>query len=198
MPAALLPVLKVIGPPLIRLVGGSLLSKKSGESGQRAQQQALDQQKRLSDLGIGYAEKVFPYGMDLANRGLGEIQPALDFYRSILSGDRTEAMRTLAPETSRIGEGYNQALQSSRELIPRGGGGSAMRAEIPYRREADISNLISGFRSQAPAQLASIGTNLMNLGQGFTGQGAAYLGGAGSNIGPLLGYAGESRKQTLG
>ena len=148
-----------------------------------------------------------------AIQGVGQagqtLQPGIDYWTRLLSGDTGETVRALAPEASTINSQYTQA-QRAASMLPRGGFASATQANLPFAAARDIGNSALALRPQAAqgvlaggqaqgglAQLlALIGQGQSSLGAGLLGQASqGQLERRGQNVGEhgqMLNFAGQA------
>ena len=111
------------------------------------------------------------------------LQPGIDYWTRLLSGDTGETVKALAPEASTINSQYAQASRAA-SMLPRGGFAAATQANLPFSAARDIGNAALSLRPQAAqgvmqgaqaqgglAQLlALIGQGQSSLGSGQIGQ----------------------------
>lgn len=103
-------------------------------------------------------------GQNLIGMGTQASQAPMNYWSSILSGNRSAMTGALAPEISRIGQGYQTAEQTSAALSPRGGPSAEFNAELPFAQQHDITSLLQGARPDAAKSLAGQGSNLLSAG----------------------------------
>lgn len=160
-----MPFLAPFAVPLITAgasVGSSLLgSKLSKANPSPMEQQVLDQNAQAQKLGM-------QTGQNLIGMGTNTLQPVLNYWSSILSGNRGAATSAMAPDIGRIGEGYQQAANTSAALQPRGGPSASFLSQMPFQQQRDVSTLLQQARPQAASTLG-------NMGAGILGQGANAL-----------------------
>lgn len=137
-------------------IGASVLGSKLAKSKPSLlEQQQLDIASQASKQGSTMSKNLFDMGMPAA-------QQPINYWSSILSGDRSKMASAMGPELSRIGEGYQQAGQTSTALMPRGGPTPDFLAQQPYNQQRDVSTLFQQFRPQAAQQLSGAGGNLLS------------------------------------
>lgn len=142
--------------------GSSLLGSLMGNVGPTAaQKQVLDQNAEAQSIGLNS-------GRNLIGMGTQAVQKPLDYWGSILSGNRGMMTSALAPEISQIGQGYSQANKTSAALMPRGGPSAEVQGQMPFQQQRDVSSL---FQQARPAAAGALG----NLGGSILGQGANAL-----------------------
>ena len=127
------------------------------------------------------AGQMQPFAAGALTKGLAGYDPVMDYWRRLLSGDRGTALEALGPQISALDEMYKGATKTTSELTPRGGGRSAIMAELPYRHMSDVWNLLSGSRGQAAQQLGTVSGDLARTGTQLYGGAISGLGGAASN-----------------
>ncbi len=108
-------------------------------------------------------------GTDMLNRGNENTTSGTNFLNTILNGNQANTAAMLQPNINQIREGDQNAIQTASTLMPRGGGRSSTLFQMPFRANAQISNLFNGTRAAAAGGLAQIG-------QGQSGQGAGLFG----------------------
>ena len=149
--AAILPSLIGAGTTL---GAGALGSKLAKSKPSLLEQQQLDRANLTGERGAAISQNLFDLGMPATR------QP-IDYWSSILSGDRSRMTSALGPELGRIGEGYQTAAQTSAALNPRGGPTPDFLSQQPYQQQRDVSTLFQQFRPQAAEQLSGAGSNLL-------------------------------------
>lgn len=160
-----MPFLAPFAAPLVSAgasIGSSILGSKLTKAKPSAmEQQVLNQNMEAQKLGMDT-------GKNLIGMGTNTIQPVLNYWSSILSGNRGQMTSAMAPEISRIGQGYQTAANTSAALQPRGGPGASFMSELPFQQQRDVSTLLQQARPQAAGALGG-------LGGGILGQGANAL-----------------------
>src|SRR5215471_5378221 len=142
------------------------------------QNQVFQQQLAAGRLGMGAAQQLLPQGQNLLTMGAQQMQSPMNYWSSILSGNRGLATSALAPEISRIGQGYQTAANTSAALSPRGGPSAAFMSELPFSQQRDVSSLLQTARPQAAGSLLGAAQNLGGLGSSLLGSGISALYGA--------------------
>ena len=176
-------------PAIAGGVGSLLGSKLSGGSGGVPNAKGLlaDQTASIKQ-GRDLASGLQPQAQSLLSGATQSYSPVANYWSSLLGGNRTSAMSALQPEVSRINEGYNQNLQAAGNLMPRGGGRSALLSQAPYERTRDITNLLQTSRPQAAQGLLQTGQAQGNQSQGLYSLILNALGGSQSGTSSLLNY----------
>ena len=142
------------------------------------QNQVFQQQLEGGRLGMDTARQLLPQGQNLLTMGAQQMQSPMNYWSSILSGNRGLATSALAPEISRIGQGYQTAANTSAALMPRGGPSAAFNAELPFSQQHDVANLLQTARPQAAGSLLGAAQNLGGLGSSLIGSGISSIYGA--------------------
>lgn len=174
-----MPFLGTLAAPIIGALGGigsSLIGAKMGNVGPtKAQQSVLDLDQANAQAGQNLSGSLVPQGQSLLSGGAQAMQQPINYWGSILSGNRSLATSALAPDISQIGQGYQAANQTSAALMPRGGPSAAFNAELPYQQQRDVSTLFQQARPAAATAMAGAGGQLLNQGSGILGQAANAL-----------------------
>lgn len=108
-------------------------------------------------------------------------KPALDFWSTLLSGDRTAINQLLGPEVGAISNNYNNA---QRQLwnSPRGGGKVSATADLQNKEMEQMNNLFTSARPTAAHELTNLGSLFGNMSIGESGQGIGALGQSSNNL----------------
>lgn len=139
-------------------VGGSLLGNRLGRAKPTgAEQSVLDTGQAAQKTGL-------QTGTSLLGQGAQGAQAPMNYWSSILSGNRGGITSALGPELMRLGEGYGAASRTSAALNPRGGPSSTFLAEQPWQQQRDTTTLLQGARPQAATSLFDAANRL--IGQG--------------------------------
>jgi hypothetical protein len=93
-----------------------------------------------------------------------------DFFSSLVSGDASKQMQTLAPEISAAKTSNQQTQKSNAEMGTRSGGTAASNAASSDKLHSDITNMIGSLTGGAASSLASLGSSEMSTGLGALGQ----------------------------
>ena len=116
------------------------------------------------------AANLIPQGNNLIGMGSQAFQPALNYYSSILSGNKGAIGSALAPEIGQINQGFNTAAQTSSVLTPRGGPRADILSQQPFARQGAISTLFQQARPAAAQALGGLGTATTGAGSNILGQ----------------------------
>jgi hypothetical protein len=119
------------------------------------EQQQLDRANQSGERGAAMSQNLFDLGQPAT-------QQPLNYWSSILTGDRSKMTSAMGPEISRIGEGYREAAKTSAALNPRGGPTPDFSTQAPYNQQRDVSTMFQQARPQAAGQLAGTGSNLLS------------------------------------
>lgn len=117
-------------------------------------------------------------GFGTTQTGLNTLQPSIDFYKKILSGDPTATTQALAPTAANIAAITSGATNQATQGLPGGGYRAATLAGLPQAEAAAVGNAALGLQpaaAQALGQLggeqAQIGATQAGIGQGVSGTG---------------------------
>lgn len=84
------------------------------------------------------------------------LDPVSEWFRSILSGDRTALMSVLGPEVGGINRSYDAVSKAISQFSPRGGGRNQTMANVDFSKAHDIGDLFSKARPAAAAGLEGV------------------------------------------
>lgn len=163
--------------PLIAAgVGGGLglLGAKKASDAQKAQQAKIDpliqQQADTSKWALDQAK------IDIPN-ARNTLQGPLNFWNTILSGDRNAAMSVAGPTADQLAGQTAAANRSQAEFSPRGGRRTLMLGSQPLETTTSLNQGLLALRPAAADKATTIGQILAQLGLGETSASA----GAGSS-----------------
>src|SRR3989442_11615400 len=120
-------------------LGTSWLGSKLAGGMSPEQRRALQLSNQAQTIGLGAGSQL----LGLAPRTLN---PTIDYWSRILSGNRGEMTSALSPEINQIGEGYAAQQQAAANLIPRGGGRATLMQNLPYQQMRDVQTLMQTAR----------------------------------------------------
>jgi hypothetical protein len=161
----------------------ALYAQLAGLGGQAAPAM-LTEGGNLVDTGVGATEGgigMSGAGFGTTEAGLATLQPAIDYYSKLLSGDPATTTAALAPTAANISTITSGAENQAGQGMPAGGYRAATMAGLPQAQAAQVGNAALGLQPAAAQALAGLGGEVANIGgtQGQIGQGVAQ---AGSNI----------------
>ncbi len=148
----------------------------------------IEQQVGASKFALGEAQQVLPQAREA-------LQGPLDFWETILGGNRQEMLSLLAPEVETIVSQYDTARRNIANLAPRGGGRTTQMAESRFEEAGLIQRLLQESRRRAAGEIAGIGGQLTTLGVSELG---ISTGAAGNLISDLLRRETARRGQNIG
>jgi len=120
---------------------------------------------------IGQGTGVAQGGLEVTGQGLEDIQPAVDFYSKILSGDPSATTAALAPTAANLSAIYSGATDQAMHGMPAGGFRANMLAGLPYQQAAQIGNAAVGLQPLAAQNVEKAGVDIAGIGQGISGTG---------------------------
>lgn len=144
---------------------GAYAGNKASKKGLKAQQDALNEQKKRASMFDGY-------GHDMLGEGKQNLDMVQNYLRSLVSGDRGLTEQAVAPEINSLTDQFRGSVAAQRNMYPRGGTTAAASASLPQQYQGQVNNLIFGVRPRASEQLGTLGSNQSSLGLGAMGQGA--------------------------
>lgn len=124
--------------------------------------------RRTQFEGWSDLRKVFdwanPFGQKTAEQGVGDLNTAGDFYKSILGGDRAKIGQVLAPEISNIQGQVSQHNKTLSEFGNRSGGTNAGMQAGETAGSTQIQQLIDSLLPASASGLTQVGSTLGGLG----------------------------------
>ena len=136
-------------------LAGSALS--GGAGGVPNVKALLESQRQSIEEGRGLASSLQPQAGSLLSGATESFSPVANYFASLLSGNRAQAMSALSPEVQRINEGFDSTTETAANLMPRGGGRSAFFSGLPYKRAGAVTNLLNTSRATAAPGLIQTG-----------------------------------------
>jgi len=151
--------------------------------GQNSQQKSNDSaigglNNQLSDIAStagGRSNKAFKFFKQSA-------KPAVDYYKTLLSGDKNAVTELLSPELTQIGTIFGNVKHNIGEFGPRGGGSNSAVNNLESQQAITTSNLFTGVRPQAAQQLGSLSGTFGNVASNFGGQQMDAIKGEAANM----------------
>lgn len=84
-----------------------------------------------------------------------DLQPAIDYFTSLLSGNRASVTAAAQPQVDQIGQQFDQVRKMTSETSPRGGGKASAQAQTPYTQIQQITSLLNTLRGGAATGLTT-------------------------------------------
>lgn len=153
-----MPFLIPIGAAVASSVAASKLAKSKPS---QLESQALTRSNQEADLALAERKRGAAMSQNLFDMGMPATRQPIDYWSSLLSGNRAQMTSAMGPELSRIGEGYQAAARTSAALMPRGGPTPDFLSQQPYNQQRDVSTMFQQQRPGAATQLAGAGSNLL-------------------------------------
>ncbi len=100
----------------------------------------------------------------LGAKGAELFDPAADYLKKVLGGDRQSLLEATQPERRRVIDQYATAKKSIAEFTPRGGGQASSLNALQASEAGDLANIGSTARQGAMQTGLSAGLNLEGLG----------------------------------
>lgn len=146
----------------------------------------LSEGSNLVNTGMGVTQgglDMTGAGFGTTQTGLATLQPSIDFYTKLASGDPTAMTQALAPASAAASGIETNALAQLNQGGPRGGYSSLEAANLPTALAGQIGGAALALQPQALQMLASlggeqaqIGATQAQIGQGVSGVGQAIAG----------------------
>lgn len=115
-------------------------------------------------------------GLDVTKSGLGDLSASGDYWKKLLSGDRTTMAQAVAPESNAVETQADAGrMDAARTGTARTGGTAGATQTAHDITMAKVDNLLFGARPTAAAQVADIGKAESGIGLGEAGVGEQEL-----------------------
>jgi hypothetical protein len=121
-------------------------------------------------LGQG-GQETFNTGQRGYAAGVQDFGPALDYWNSILSGNKSQMETSIAPEKNDILSQYRAKRKQLAATGSRSGGTNESVAQSEFSQAGDIASLLQKLRPQAAQQSSDIAGKLAQLGLSESGIG---------------------------
>jgi len=115
-------------------------------------------------------------GLDREKAGEDQMAPVMDYFRKLMSGDRSEVASAMQPETDQIANQFGQIRQMFSQTGSRGGGSTSTMAASPYEQTRQTAELTAKARRGAAEPLGTLATEKAKLGLGTAGIGLTQEG----------------------
>jgi hypothetical protein len=132
-----------------------------------------------SSVGTGQAQQ---------GQGVSALQPSLNYYSALLSGDPTATAAAIAPTTSGIMSQYDTAYKNLVDNSPQGGQRSGNVANLQGQEANSVGQVIQQVQPAAASSLASLG---LGEAQAGTSEQATGQNSLSSALASLLGVRGQ-------
>jgi hypothetical protein len=102
---------------------------------------------------VGASLPGFQAAGDTSQKALSTLQPSVDYWTKILSGDEKTQLQAIAPQVQQIEAGYAGALAGASKNMARGGYASTIQANLPFQQAQDVSNVLAKLQPAAAQAL---------------------------------------------
>lgn len=182
MPAV--PALIMGGSALVSSVIGS----KSASDTSDKLSKRTPEELALMKSQTGLADQQRQQGADLFGKAMPAVNSTLNYYKTLLSGNRSARMTAAAPEAQDVAHAYEGADLALERSGVGGGSYERQKAENARGKAGAVARLITGVRPQAAAATGS-------MAQGLVGASTGANASAGSIYSGLLGNESSNRQQ---
>ena len=155
--------------PLIAQGAGALFGGMFGSKPSSQMSAAMGPMQQAQNLGIQNAQSLMPQGQNLMTNAAQAMNPVLNYYSRLLSGDRGAMTQVLAPQLNQIGQAYQAQQNAQNQLMPRGGGRAGLMSQLPYAQTQNMLNLFQNARSGAAQGLSGAAGQIGQLGSSLIG-----------------------------
>ncbi len=132
-----------------------------------------------SSVGTGQAQQA---------QGVSALQPSLNYYSALLSGDPTATAAAIAPTTSGIMSQYDTAYKNLTDNAPQGGQRSGNIANLQGQEASSVGSVIQNVQPAAAQALGGLGLGLAGAGTAEQNTGQSALA---QSLASLLGMRGQ-------
>lgn len=160
--------------PAISAITAIYGAVSSRNAAKKSLKQQKDAQKQQQDI---YNQAV-PSAKDYLAQSKQAINPTLNYYTSLLGGNRYAMQEAMAPELNALGHQFAGSAGAASSLYPRSGQGPSAAGKAREGYNAAVNDTMFQARPMAASALGSLGTGLAGLGYQGLGLGA----GASTNI----------------
>lgn len=115
-------------------------------------------------------------GLGVTQTGLQTMQPSIDFYTKLLSGDPSTVTSALAPTAANIANIFSGATDQASRGMPAGGYRASALANLPFAQAGMVGNAALGLQNQAAQGLGQLGGQEAGIGLGIGGLGTTMTG----------------------
>jgi hypothetical protein len=166
----------------ITMAGASLGQAYLGSKRSGAEKSALAGQQ-------GIASQLQGQGQQLYGAGMPAMRSALNYYSTLLQGNRAAMSQAVAGPTAQLTDMYRGAERNLDRQGIRGGGRDLAQAELGRDRAGQLARLTTGVQPMAAGALGQMGSSAVGQGLGATGA-------AGGQYGQILGQQFTNRQNT--
>jgi hypothetical protein len=170
--------------PGIVMAGASLYQAYKGSQRSGAEKQALAGQQAAGSQLLGQGQQLFGAGMPA-------MRSSLNYYQTLLSGNRAAMSQAVAGPTAQLTDLYRGAERNLEHKGVRGGARDLATAELGRDRTNQLAQLTTGVQPMAAGQLGALGSTA-------TSQAGSATTGAGSMYSTILGQQFQNRQNTNG
>jgi hypothetical protein len=112
----------------------------------------------------GYGNDSFASGQQNYQKGIQDFGPALDYWNSILSGNKSEMESATAPEKADILSQYRAKRKQMAATGSRSGGTNEAVAQSEFSQAGDVAGLMQKLRPQAAKESSAIAGQITDAG----------------------------------
>ncbi len=136
----------------------------AGKMGQKSAMKRSPEEQAALTGGQGAANQLLGQGKQLTEMGTGAGTSALNYWQTLLSGNRAAMSQATAGPTAQITDQYRGAERSLERSGVRGGVRDLAKAEMSRDRVGSIAGLTTGVQPMAANQLGDLGSRFAQLG----------------------------------
>ena len=149
----------------------------------------------MAPTAFGMGQGLLGTGTGVTQTGLETLQPSIDFYTKLLSGDPTATTQALAPTAANIAAITSGATDRASQGMPGGGYRASTLAGLPFAQASQVGNAALQLQPAAAQMLGQLGGEEAQIGLGLGGLGTQLTGQGLSGIASL--YNALLQKQNI-
>lgn len=138
--------------------------KKAEEEAKKAAAAGMPTDADMMKLLQEHSAKMGGEAGNLSGQGEETLQPVMDYFEKLLSGDPNAMMEATRPERGRVIDQYDTARRAVSTFAPRGGGATSAVAGSFLQEAQQLGDVTSTARKEAIGQASQLGATLKGLG----------------------------------
>lgn len=162
-------------------IGSSLIGAKMGKSASEAAMQKTPEEQAAFANNSRLAGQQVSQGNEMFGAAMPAVRSSLNYYQTLLGGNRAARVGAVAPEAESIGSSYAGADKAVERGYVQGGQRDMALAENARSKAGAISRLTTGVRPMAAQGAANIAGQLIPAAQRGYGTAAGIYGGQGNS-----------------
>lgn len=162
-------------------IGSSLIGGMFGKKAANTAMQKTPEEQAAFNANTKLATQQTQQGNEMFNTAMPAVRQGLNYYGTLLGGNRAARMGAMAPEAESIGSAYSGANTAIGKGYLQGGARDQALAENARSRAGQIARLTTGVRPMAAQGMAGMAAGLIPGAQRAYGSAAGIYGGQGNS-----------------